>query len=433
MRYFILISILFFIGINNLFSQKMQDYFSNKKFLKNVKNLQNVNNSYDKVKHFDWNNDDWDSPYFRYFHYNENNNLSKIVDINIENGDTISKISYTYLDENPAHLTSEIKEIYNDEVWSIESGERHIITETSDSTKECISQIYLSEAEIWFNETKKEVTYDENNIEKILMDYNYDGDNWIENQKFVFNYDETNEIDEIFVYVQEEEFEKEEMLMGKMSDISFFQFNPILLGIMDHLENCKFYGNNGYDFIFIGEIITVYGDNESFVISIYQEGSLDEKVTVNYNEHGDLVEMIDESYDEGELLGISEQKKHLLTYDENNKIIEDIEQVLSWQTNGVLVNNYKDEYLEHNNISSEQITEYENFYIFPNPSVDFISVNSNKNHKNLSVEILNIYGQVVFESKELENINISNFKNGIYFIRLKNQKEILKIKKFIKK
>ncbi len=432
MKYFILISILFFIGTNNLFSQKMQDYFSNKKFLQNIENLQNVNNSYDKVRHFDWNNNDWNSPYFKYFHYDENNNLSEIVEISIESGDTISKISYTYLDENPAHLTSEIKEIYNDGVWSIESGERHIITETSDSTKECISQIYLSEPEIWFDEDKKEIVFDENNREKILIDYSNDGDNWIKNQKFVFYYnDENNEIDEIFVYL-DEEFEKEEILVGKMTDISFFQFKPILLELMEYMENCKFYLNDGYGLSLIGEISTVYGDNGSFVISIFEEGSLEEKVTVNYNEHGDLVEMIYESYYEGELLGISEQKKHLLTYDENNKIIEDIEQVLSWQTNSVLVNNYKDEYLEHNNIS-EKITEYENFDIFPNPSVDFISVNTNKIHKNLNIQILNIYGQVVFESRELENINISNFKKGVYFIRLKNQKEIFKIKKFIKK
>lgn len=62
-----------------------------------------------------------------------------------------------------------------------------------------------------------------------------------------------------------------------------------------------------------------------------------------------------------------------------------------------------------------------NFDIYPNPAANEISINSNSQVK--SIEIFNLLGSKVF-SKEiqnfelLQNLNISQLKEGRYFIKI---------------
>ena len=72
------------------------------------------------------------------------------------------------------------------------------------------------------------------------------------------------------------------------------------------------------------------------------------------------------------------------------------------------------------------------FVIYPNPTQSILNINTDILYSN--IEIINTLGQVVFESGEINEINLSNFRAGIYFIYLKNKKgNILKVNKFIKK
>ena len=80
---------------------------------------------------------------------------------------------------------------------------------------------------------------------------------------------------------------------------------------------------------------------------------------------------------------------------------------------------------------SPGITEnfnYRSFYIFPNPSSDFITIQTQNNTpQSYIVTLRNIQGQVVL----MENINnslthilnISGLNNGIYILSLQNEKE----------
>ena len=74
------------------------------------------------------------------------------------------------------------------------------------------------------------------------------------------------------------------------------------------------------------------------------------------------------------------------------------------------------------------ITEYDNLNIkiFPNPAKNKIFIDGQC--KNIT--IYNGYGDLIFNAKNINEINISNFKNGLYFIEISTQNSI-GIKKLI--
>lgn len=76
----------------------------------------------------------------------------------------------------------------------------------------------------------------------------------------------------------------------------------------------------------------------------------------------------------------------------------------------------------------------DNIVIYPNPSNDFINIQVGQNENRMeSIEITDILGKKVYQSKFENRINISNLNQGVYFITLiSNEKEKF-TKKIIKK
>jgi hypothetical protein len=78
--------------------------------------------------------------------------------------------------------------------------------------------------------------------------------------------------------------------------------------------------------------------------------------------------------------------------------------------------------------------------VFPNPSNGDISIAlNNKNNQNVTIEVINTIGQVVYTqnaqsgaSKSITNINMNNFGKGLYFVRASNGSEIITEKVIIK-
>lgn len=80
---------------------------------------------------------------------------------------------------------------------------------------------------------------------------------------------------------------------------------------------------------------------------------------------------------------------------------------------------------------SENLNE-SNFLIYPNPSNNYINVETNL--KDYSLSVFDVMGKLIYKEKTPQNktrINISNFSNGIYFLQLANGDKIIS-KKFIK-
>ena len=75
--------------------------------------------------------------------------------------------------------------------------------------------------------------------------------------------------------------------------------------------------------------------------------------------------------------------------------------------------------------------------LFPNPSQDNFTVSlANKTKVNVSVEVVNAMGQIVYttainESSKSTTINAANWNTGVYFVRI-NSTEMQSVIKFVK-
>ncbi len=72
--------------------------------------------------------------------------------------------------------------------------------------------------------------------------------------------------------------------------------------------------------------------------------------------------------------------------------------------------------------------------IYPNPAINYITIEIDNAYTSYYIEILNMTGKIIFHKEirtKREKINMSNFDNGVYFIRIRN-KDFIKTEKLIK-
>lgn len=79
----------------------------------------------------------------------------------------------------------------------------------------------------------------------------------------------------------------------------------------------------------------------------------------------------------------------------------------------------------------EAIKESEDLVLFPNPTSGLIQIKTDQ--KINSIEVMDVFGRrMLYSEKNQTEINISDFKNGVYFIRLSDSKGNSCVKKIIK-
>ena len=68
--------------------------------------------------------------------------------------------------------------------------------------------------------------------------------------------------------------------------------------------------------------------------------------------------------------------------------------------------------------------------VYPNPATNTFTIRSSKEFKNSSLEIVNTFGQIVMEQKNINgseySINVLNLVPGLYILKLKNDHELIK-------
>ncbi len=113
---------------------------------------------------------------------------------------------------------------------------------------------------------------------------------------------------------------------------------------------------------------------------------------------------------------------HTLLYQPNNDITEIIE---LWY------------FFNRHTLASSNVNDFteliETTQLFPNPTNDKITLYTNDNILNSFVTIFDANGKLVFQ-KQIENksfIDVSNLENGVYFVKISNNKSI-EVKKFVK-
>ncbi|MBK6282767.1 MAG: DUF2271 domain-containing protein [Draconibacterium sp.] len=79
-------------------------------------------------------------------------------------------------------------------------------------------------------------------------------------------------------------------------------------------------------------------------------------------------------------------------------------------------------------LNNKEITSENNIQIFPNPTKNIFHI---RGENITDIEILNVAGSVIFKNNSTTRIDMSNFKNGIYLVRMKVGNQII-IKKLVK-
>ena len=78
----------------------------------------------------------------------------------------------------------------------------------------------------------------------------------------------------------------------------------------------------------------------------------------------------------------------------------------------------------------ELTTETIEWYLYPNPSSDFVHIKLDAILPNQDLMIANELGAIVFEQKNMQEdlltIPVNHFKTGIYFIHISSKNKILK-------
>ncbi len=86
-----------------------------------------------------------------------------------------------------------------------------------------------------------------------------------------------------------------------------------------------------------------------------------------------------------------------------------------------------------NSITSQidDVNEVDLISIYPNPAVNSITINSDK-YESYTVEIIDLTGKSIQKQKLLQNkIDVSSIENGIYFLSISENNEIIKTQKII--
>jgi Secretion system C-terminal sorting domain len=81
--------------------------------------------------------------------------------------------------------------------------------------------------------------------------------------------------------------------------------------------------------------------------------------------------------------------------------------------------------------SNNDIGEATDFEIYPNPTLAILHI---KNANNISkIEVINALGQTLFSTdKRVENIDLSDYPNGSYFVRMINLENNIFVKQIVK-
>lgn len=128
----------------------------------------------------------------------------------------------------------------------------------------------------------------------------------------------------------------------------------------------------------------------------------------------------------------SNSGNYTYTYDSQGNLISEVGVVIDPETNEVSDQFRSVYYYKCNLVGIKEYSPKTKFNLYPNPASSFLTVKTETSYD--VVRILNISGQLVFESSDsLKSIPVFELNKGIYFIQLLDKnKSILANEKFVK-
>jgi hypothetical protein len=379
---------------------------------------------YDSI--FGWN---WDTlsngwrVYFKSinFTYDENNNLIGEIDLSKVGSDWVNSMKYTSAYDSRHNMTNDLIQIWKDSAWvnsrqyiytydasnnltneliqtwnSSTWNNVHRLNYTYDSNNNQTSEIYQNwSGSAWVNSFQYEYTYDANNNQISELDQQWNSNSWVNSEEYLYTYDANNKrvsgLDQMWTdsaWVESTQF-------IYTYDLSY------------NLINILYKGWYGSSWIIISQ-------------SIY-----------SYDDHSNQTSELDQNWNGSTWVNFYQE---LYSYDANN--FQKSSAFKSWNMTGTELE-YGDSsyYYFHTVLGINDLKlQHTSITFYPNPATDKITIETAATLTNSQLSIMNLNGQELMTrqiTSPKTQIDISNLPNGVYFVRLTNDKT-MEVGKFVK-
>ena len=200
---------------------------------------------------------------------------------------------------------------------------------------------------------------------------------------------------------------------------SWTEYNTTIITFNDQLEYL-----NHYDYIMPNSTNRLFNsNNEDFVIGYKSEDSLTSETHINLNhfdENGLLV------YTQTIDFGNDFERPSTLAYDYSGNYI------ILGDINCCNLDNAIGPAIPFISLNNRFLKVEENmFSVYPNPTMNILNIKSTTEIK--QIQLFNKLGQMIIHAGEKNELDISNFNQGIYFIKIEDINGRVAVKRIIKK
>ena len=313
------------------------------------------------------------------------------------------KYNYTYDVNN--NITEILYQSWNSNINAWENNWKDIYTFDNDGNLiEYIEQYWNSNTNSWVSSFKEIYTIDANGviIEALIQDWDEMSSIWVNDEKIInivwHNWTGDPHESDLESYTSQE-WDSGIWVTSMRTNITYDTYGG-------HVEIEEEYNNGNWE-------------------NAYKYSDM-------YDEHSNYLGYQSEYWDNG-TWKIDWGNIYLLTYS-GIDLVERISQ--GWDPTIAVpgyVNQWKEEYSDFVTIEGidENVLMSANINLYPNPARGILNLEvKNMDKEDLSMEIVNLNGQVIFQQQlnptgQLVNkIDVSNYSKGIYFVKVQNAKEI---------
>lgn len=350
------------------------------------------------------------------------------------NGDWENHYRYVYTYDDHGNQNVYLRQEWQYSNWVTTYGYKKTYTyDMNDNITEVLWQTWNTGITAWENYWRDFYTYDSNGYLIELIDQTWNGMSWISDDKETY----TNNAAGVIIEKLVEDWDEISSIWvneAKIIDIVWHNWtgDPYEsdLESSTSLEWASGIWENDSR---VNTTYDAYGGyieiEEDFINGNWENHN---KYTDSYDEHSNDLGHQEEYWTNGTWI-INSGTKYLLTYsgiDLVERIYQDWDPTISVPE---YVNQWKQEYSDF--VTIEGIDENgilsASLILYPNPARGILNLQvKNMNKEDLSVEIVNLNGQVVYHKQyknagQFENtIDVSNYTNGIYFVKVQNANEL---------
>ncbi|WP_197088606.1 T9SS type A sorting domain-containing protein [Rufibacter radiotolerans] len=369
-----------------------------------------------------WMYDSWDLDIKYELIYDAQGRLIEEKGINPFENVNFSRTTFAF--DSRGNETEALSYQWVNNAWVLKGGSKSTYTYTNNKLTQYVSQYYNGQA--WVSNEKYEYTYNASgNIESEAF-YYWENNAWVPNLKFVYQY--TNATQPPTTVLLQAKQGEAWVTLRQVIDIQWHAStiaSKNYFGLFVGQEPGSFLVQNpsGSNWVNYFRQSTTYSANDSYVITTEefsnQNWVFDERTTMQFDSHKNLVVMQEEEYTAGQWV-VTSGSKYANTYD-GDKLTELIYQ--AWdKTSKTYKNNQRIVFSNFQAILSAKEELQLAAQVYPNPVQDRFSLKLDQNTGGL-VKVVSLAGKTLL-STELsrsageQEINIAGLPAGTYILQI---------------